>query len=99
MKKKYKSQYPDMLETDMILPASEWMVYGAGAGWPGLIIFSIVMILPFFTRVRQRFYWWIVNIVAAFSFLFDIGLEVQYGVFIYAFVIGWCWKWWNAEKM
>jgi len=27
------------------------------------------------------------------SLLFDIGLEVQFGVFIYSFVVLWCWKW------
>jgi hypothetical protein len=33
------------------------------------------------------------NIIAAFSFLFDIGLEVQFGVFIYSFLVLWLWKW------
>jgi len=29
----------------------------------------------------------------AFSLLFDIGLEAQFGVFIYAFMLLWWWKW------
>jgi hypothetical protein len=29
----------------------------------------------------------------AFSFLFDIGLEAQFGVFVYAFIVLWWWKW------
>ena len=41
----------------------------------------------------------LMNITAAFSFLFDIGLEVQFGVFIYAVIILWWWKWLKVEKV
>ena len=27
------------------------------------------------------------------GFVFDIGLEVQFGIFIYSFIVLWWWKW------
>lgn len=43
----YERNYPQMKETDKILPSSEWMIYGSGVGWPGFIFFSFVMLIPF----------------------------------------------------
>jgi len=89
----YGANYPQMIEADKIYPSSEWLMYGAGCGWPGFIIFSIVMLIPFSVKTNNRMLWWLLNGTAAFSFLFDIGLEVQFGVFIYSFIILWWWKW------
>lgn len=89
----YAVAYPEMIETDKIYPSGEWLVYGAGCGWVGLLLFSFVMLVPFFVPVKDKLLWWMLNGTAAFSFLFDIGLEVQYGVFVYAFIVLWWWKW------
>ena len=88
-----------MQEQDKVYPASEWLMYGAGAGLPGFFLFTISMLIPFLTRVRHQLPWWMLNAAAAFSFIFDIGLEVQFGVFIYAFTVLWWWKWMKEEKM
>lgn len=88
----YAANFPQMLETDKIYPSSEWMIYGAGCGWPGILLFSFVMLIPFWIKTGNRLLWWLLNTTAAFSFLFDTGLEVQFGVFIYSFVVLWCWK-------
>lgn len=90
--KQYDTLYPGMLPGDKILPSSEWLVYGAGSGWPGLFIFTLVMLIPFFTRTKEKLVWWLLNATVAFSFLFDVGLEVQFGVFIYSFMVCWFWK-------
>lgn len=92
-KKWYGLNYPQMTEEDKIYPGSEWMMYGAGSGIPGLIIFTAVMFLPFFIQVKEGLLWYLMNGTAAFSFLFDIGLEVQFGVFIWSFIVLWWWKW------
>jgi hypothetical protein len=34
-----------------------------------------------------------INITAGFSLLFDIGLEVQFGVFVYSFIVLWLYQW------
>jgi len=95
-KKWYDRNIPQMLEADKIYPSGEWLIYGAGCGWPGILLFSFVMIVPFRIRTGKRLLWWLVNATAAFGFLFDIGLEVQFGVFIYSFIILWWWKWLKA---
>ena len=57
------------------------------------------MFIPFFVWVRDKSWWILLNLTAALSFLFDIGLEVQFGVFIYVFVVCWWYKWMVTEKI
>lgn len=95
----YAKHYPQMIEADKIKPSSEWMIYGAAAGIPGIIFFTIIMAVPFFITVKEKLPWYMLNSSAAFSLLFDIGLEVQFGVFVYSFIILWWWKWLKAEKI
>lgn len=99
MQEVYEGLYPGMLPADRILPSSEWMMYGAGAGWPGFLLFTTIMLTPFFMRTAHPFFWALLNGIAAFGLVFDIGLEVQFGVFIYAFVILLVWKWLLSEKI
>jgi O-antigen ligase len=98
-KKEYNIYYPQMIEEDKIYPSSEWLVYGVACGWPGLFLFAIVMIIPFLISIKNKLLWVMLNATVAFSFLFDIGLEVQFGVFLYSFIVLWWWKWLKAEKM
>lgn len=95
----YGENYPSMIEADKIYPSSEWMMYGAACGWPGFLLFTVIMFIPFLVKTRNKLLWWLLNGTAAFSFLFDIGLEVQFGVFIYSFIILWWWKWLQVEKV
>ena len=95
----YAVHYPQMSEADKILPSSEWLVYGAGCGWPGFIIFTFLMILPLVLKgIKNRLPWYLLSATTAFTLLFDIGLEVQFGVFLYSFIMLWWWKWMRAEK-
>lgn len=88
----YAGAYPQMIEADKILPSGEWLMYAAGCGIPGLIVFIIVMCIPFFIRHRHPLHWLLLNMAGAFSFLADIGLEVQFGVFAWSFIVLWWWK-------
>jgi hypothetical protein len=97
---RYDKNVPGMIESDKLFPASEPLMYGGFAGWVGLVLFFLVMLLPFFKRLQQNyFFWFVLNVVMAFSFLFDIGLEAQFGVFIYAFFVLWWWKWFNISSV
>jgi hypothetical protein len=90
----YEAHVPGILPEDKIYPSSEWLVYGTMAGWIGVLVFSAVMLLPLFMRnIKHRVFWMLLNGITAFSFLFDVGLEVQYGVFLYTFLVLWWWKW------
>lgn len=94
----YQQQYPAMTEKEQLLPASEGILYAAAAGIPGLLGFAAALLLPLFSPVRSRGPWWILNAAAGFTLLFDIGLEVQYGVFIHAFVLLAGREWLNAQN-
>jgi hypothetical protein len=95
----YDKNLPQMAETEKLFPSSEPLMYAGFAGWMGLILFFIIMLLPFFEHLKSNyFFWFILNLQMAFSFLFDIGLEAQFGVFIYAFIVLWWWKWFNLIR-
>jgi hypothetical protein len=93
-----KEHYPEMRERDILYPCNEWIIYGLMCGWPGLLIFTAIMLAPYFTKRTPQLVWILLNLTAAFSFLFDIGLEVQFGVFVYSFIVLWWWKWLEPQK-
>ena len=62
-----------------------------------LFFFTAVILAPFFMRMRRQISWILINTIAALSFLFDIGLEVQFGVFLYCILILSWWKWLKAD--
>jgi hypothetical protein len=95
----YDEHYPGMEPNDKIFPSSQYILSGAGMGIFGLAVFVFVMMLPFFIAMPYRLPWWMLNATLAFSLLFDIGLEVQFGVFIYSFFVLWCWQWLKQQKM
>ncbi|HEX8315922.1 MAG TPA: O-antigen ligase family protein [Flavisolibacter sp.] len=95
----YTANVPQVLPTDKFNPSSEWLMYGGFAGWPGVILFTVVMVLPFIYRPGSHpVFWTAFHATAAFSFAFDMGLEVQYGVFLYVFITFWWWKWLNGNR-
>ncbi len=93
----YDKSYPDMIGEDKIYPSSEFLMYGLGSGLSGLFFFIISILIPFFEKIPRKWWWLGLNAVALFSMIFDIPLEVQFGVFIYSFIILWCWKWFRTE--
>jgi len=95
----YEENFSQMSTNDKILPSSEWMIYGSGTGWLGVILFLFVMLIPFLVKeLKKNIFWISLNIFIAFSYLFDIGLEVQYGVFIHAFMLLWWYKWLQLKE-
>ena len=95
----YDKNVPGMEETEKLFPSSEPLMYAGFAGWMGFILFFIIILVPFFEHVKSNyFFWFVLNLQMVFSFLFDIGLEAQFGVFIYAFIVLWWWKWFNLIR-
>ena len=97
-KKWYKGNYSQMEDPDKIYPSSEWLIYGTGCGWPGFLFFTFITAFPFFMQMKNRFFWCLLNAIIGFSFLFDISLEVQFGVFAYSLIILSCWQWEKLQK-
>ncbi len=94
----YDRNHPGMTANEKILPSNQWLMYGAGSGVIAMLIFSWVLFVPFITNTTNRWNWWVLNMIVAISFLFDIGLEVQFGVFIYCMTILLCWKRFHIEN-
>ncbi|MFL5741863.1 MAG: hypothetical protein ACJ75B_16695 [Flavisolibacter sp.] len=89
----YRLNAPGVQASEQIYPSSEWLLYGDSAGWIGMVLFTLIMMLPFFEKNRkEKFFWFVLNFISAFSLLFDVGLETQFGVFIYAFLLLSLWK-------
>jgi hypothetical protein len=95
----YVANVPGMLERDKLFPSSEWIVYGDMAGWPGVLLFTTIIILPFFVKqIRYRFFWIMLAAMGICSIMAETSLEIQFGIFIYCFTILWWWKWLKLQK-
>ncbi|RYZ29236.1 MAG: hypothetical protein EOO10_06925 [Chitinophagaceae bacterium] len=95
----YAENVQQVLPADKLSPSSEWLMYGGFAGWPGIFLFTIIMTMPFVIRPKHHQLFWIgLAAASAFSFAFDQGLEVQFGIFLYIFITLWWWKWFNQTN-
>lgn len=94
----YDENAPAMQPNDRIYPSSEWMIHGNMAGWIGMIVFTVIVFFPLWINTRHRFFWLLLNSMAIAGLLFESGLEIQYGVFIYCFFMLWWWKWLTFEN-
>jgi hypothetical protein len=75
---------------EQLLPSNEGLIYAAGAGLAGLLVFLVATLYPFFMRgFRSHFAWISFHALAIFGFIYEIGLETQYGIFVYAFLGCW----------
>lgn len=79
-------------EYEQLLPSNEFLLHAAAAGIPLAILFTAVVISPFgLTSHRKSMAWISFHAIAVAGFLYEIGLETQYGIFIYAFLGCWAW--------
>ncbi|HEX2846065.1 MAG TPA: O-antigen ligase family protein [Chitinophagaceae bacterium] len=93
----YDEHVTGIKETDKLYPSSEWIVYGGMVGWPGIILFTVIVFLPLCIKnIPHRFFWNLLHTVAIMGFLIETSLETQYGVFIYVFFVLWWWKWFGV---
>ena len=83
----YQQINPKLSASDRIYPANEWAVYGVGMGWFGILAFSGLMIALFFHSAVDPFRWRSWVLATILSFVTDVGLEVQYGVFLVTFLL------------
>ncbi|MET0464613.1 MAG: O-antigen ligase family protein [Chitinophagaceae bacterium] len=90
----YEGHVKEIQDSDKLYPSNEWLAHGCMSGWPGVIIFSAVVLLPFFIRtIKERFFWTSFHLSAISLFMVETSLEMQYGIFIYTFFGLWWWKW------
>jgi hypothetical protein len=86
----YTRNIPLLKGYEYLLPSNEFILYGAAGGLVAFCLFSIAVMAPFFMRgLRRSFAWIAFHLIAVAGFLYEIALETQYGVFIYAFLGCW----------
>jgi len=84
----YAVQAPWLKDYERLLPSNEWLLHAAASGLPGAVAFTVAVMLPLF-RNRKSLMWVGFHVVALVGFLYEIGLETQYGVLLYVFVASW----------
>lgn len=86
----YTQHAPYLKGYEQLLPSNEGLIYAAGSGLTGLLFFLTAIIYPFTMKgYRSSFAWISFHAMAVFGFLYEIGLETQYGIFVYAFLGCW----------
>lgn len=97
MQEWYASKRPDMAAYERLVPSNEWLFHGVASGVPGMILFTIAIMLAYRRGASGRTWkiaWWI----SAIGFLYETGLEVQHGIFIFSFFMVWSVAWEGREK-
>lgn len=90
----YGRHYPQMSDSDKILPACQWLMYGAGLGWLGFIIVILITCLPITVKnILYKLPWYMLFASVIVLLVFDAALEIQFGVFLYSLLLLWWWKW------
>ena len=82
----HQANHPSSLAYERFLPANEWLVYGTGSGWPGLVCFTIGLLLLLYTGTSKKGVSMVLSLTSLVPFLIDDTLEGQYGVVILAFI-------------
>lgn len=88
----YGQHAPFMKEYEQLLPSNEVLLHAAAAGIPLTVLFLVVILIPFGMPGHRRSAAWIsFHAMALAGFMYEIGLETQFGIFIYAFMGCWVW--------
>lgn len=89
----YAQHAPFMKAYEQLLPSNEALLYATASGVPGMLVFVMAAILPFFLPTHRRSYLWMTfHAIAVATFLYEIGIETQFGVFIYTFLGCWIYQ-------
>lgn len=86
----YTRNTPALLPYEQLLPSNEFLLYAAAAGLPAGLLALAAAIMPLGLRpFRNQPVWVAFHLLAIAGLLYEIALETQYGVFIYAFIGCW----------
>jgi hypothetical protein len=83
----YRINKPFLKESDYFLPISEVVLYWAGCGIFGIIVFSSFIFLPMW-EFRKNVFFLSYFVPVVFSFLYENHLETQNGIFVFGFTFG-----------
>jgi O-antigen ligase len=83
----HEKNHPESLAYERFLPANEWLVYGTGSGFPGLLCFTVGFLLLLYGSSSKTVGSVILSVISLVPFLIDDTLEGQYGVTVLAFIV------------
>ena len=82
----YSNHAPFLKEYEQLVPANQVLLYACYTGLIGGIICLLVFLQPLFMNKGSKDWLWMsFHIVAFAGFMYEIALEMQFGVFIYVF--------------
>jgi hypothetical protein len=86
----YTRNAPGLQPYEQLLPSNEFLLYAVSAGWLAGLLALAAAIVPMWIRpMRSQPVWITFHLLAVIGFLYEIALETQYGIFIYAFLGCW----------
>ena len=83
----HEKEYPQSFAYERFLPSNQWLVYGAGSGYPGIICFTAGLLLLLFTTTEKNILSFLFSAVALIPLLTDDTLEGQFGGTLLAFIV------------
>ncbi len=82
----YKIHAPFLKPYEQLLPCNQILMFVCSGGVLMGLIALVFFLSPFWIKILKNNYLWVsFHVVALFGFMYEIGLEVQNGVFIYIF--------------
>ncbi len=83
---KWYNAYAPAVTAERYLPLNQWLTSGSGAGIIALLLFTVVILLPVFTKDWQKnkqafFFFVYMNLI----FMFETTIDEQFGIFIFCF--------------
>jgi len=86
----YDMNAPLLKNYERLLPSNEVLLYACAGGILAAIVCLVALLYPFFMKnIRGNMLWFCFHITSAIGFMYEIGLEVQHGVFLYSFFSCW----------
>ena len=85
----HQQYYPHTQPFERFLPLNEWLLYGAGSGIPGILLFTLGLYLLCKPVWRNGVAGKITALVLLVPLVTDDTLESQFGVVIFIFVLMW----------
>lgn len=90
----YAANAPEILSSQQFLPLNQWMFSGSGAGIAAVLLFSVVVLLPFFSEHWQQNKQALAFVLFMdIVFLYESTINDQFGVFLFCFFI----LYWNLS--
>lgn len=83
----YANKYPQAFMYERFLPTNQWLVYGAGSGWPGMICFTAGLLLLLYASTEKNILSFLLSVIACIPLLTDDTLEGQFGVVLLSFIV------------